>query len=55
MMIFILNSISIKSKLHSIAFDLFRMWVESARDLYPDLDFTIKDEQALVNEVSTIL
>lgn len=50
-----MNLSSIEHKLPSIAFDLFLKWVENARELYPDLDFSINDEQVLVNDLSSTL
>jgi hypothetical protein len=50
-----MNLSSIEHKLPSIAFSLFRQWVANARELYPDLDFTINDEQVLVSDLSITL
>jgi hypothetical protein len=50
-----MNLSSIEHKLPANAFDLFRVWVENARELYPDLDFSINDEQVFVNDLSSTL
>ncbi len=46
-----MNFAAIKPQLPDMAFGLFRQWVEKARERYPDLDFSIRDESLLVRDL----
>ena len=50
-----MNLSSIEDKIPAVAFALFRKWTKNAQESFPDYDFTISNEQVLVNELKTAI